>query len=170
MISTEAEFLQFLDQNAIHYKYISHPPVYTCEQAEKVWPSGVAVSTKNLFLTNKKQDSFYLVMLACAKKIDTRQLGQQLGAAKLHFGPADKLMEFLGVTPGAVTVLGLVNDRLRQVKLYIDFEIWGEEYFLCHPLVNTSTLVLAKTDLELFFKICGHPVNLIKVPGMKDEG
>lgn len=167
MISSEQEFLQYLDSHAIPYQYLSHPPVYTCEQAEQFRPRPVgvsaAVSTKNLFLAGKKQRQFYLLMTACEKRLDIKQLGFALQASKLHFGSEALLLELLNVTPGAVTVLGLVNDIHQRVKLYIDAEIWSQDYFLCHPLVNTATLVLAKKDLERFFELCGHRVHTIEV-------
>jgi Ala-tRNA(Pro) deacylase len=164
MILTEIDFLKFLDSLGILYQRIEHPPVYTCEQAEQFRPKTSGVSTKNLFLTDKKKIHFYLVMTACEKHVDIRKLGQQLGASKLHFASETKLMEYLGVIAGAVTVLGLVNDVNLQVALYVDAEIWDADLYLCHPLVNTSTLVLKKSDLEKFFEITRHSVNVLGVP------
>jgi Ala-tRNA(Pro) deacylase len=163
MISSEDEFLKYLDLNGIHYQRITHPAVYTCEQAEKLRPKTRGVSTKNLFIADKKQTNFFLVMTACEKRLDIKQLRQQLGGAKLHFGNAARLLEFLGVTPGAVSVLGLVNDTDQRVSLFIDRYIWDQEYFLCHPLVNTATLVLAKPDLVRFLDLTGHPVHVIEI-------
>jgi Ala-tRNA(Pro) deacylase len=163
MIYSETEFLQFLDSHSIPYQRIAHPAVYTCEQAEQFRPKTQGVSTKNLFLADKKQTNFYLVMVACEKKLDIRQLRQQFGSSKLHFGSEARLLEFLGVTPGAVTVLGLVNDAKQRLSLFVDSQIWGQDYFLCHPLVNTATLVLAKPDLERFFELTGHAVHDIDI-------
>ena len=70
----------------------------------------------------------------------------------------------LGVTPGAVTALGMVNDSLGKVELLVDADIWGGNYFLCHPLVNTATLVLTREDLLRFFKISGHTPRVIQMP------
>ena len=166
MTLTEIEFLNFLDSLKIPYQRLEHPPVYTCEQAEQFRPKSPGVSTKNLFLTDKNKTRFYLVMTACEKRVDIRKLGKQLGAPKLHFASEARLMEYLGVTPGAVTVLGLVNDEELRIHLYIDDEIWGAGLFLCHPLVNTSTLVLQKANLERFFEITQHPVNLLRIPSI----
>jgi Ala-tRNA(Pro) deacylase len=163
MISSEIEFLQYLDTHGISYQRLTHPAVYTCEQAERFRPKTQGVSTKNLFLADKKQDNFYLVMLACEKRLDIRQLRQQLDGAKLHFGNEARLLEFLGVTPGAVTVLGLVNDTGQRVTLFVDRQIWDQQYFLCHPLVNTATLVLAKPDLIRFFELTGHAIHVIDI-------
>jgi Ala-tRNA(Pro) deacylase len=162
MISSEPEFLQYLDLHGIAYQRIAHPAVYTCEQAERYRPKTQGVSTKNLFLADKKQANYYLVMVACEKRLDIKHLRQQLGS-KLHFGSEERLLEFLGVTPGAVTVLGLVNDVGQRISLFVDRQIWDQDYFLCHPLVNTATLLLAKADLVRFFDLTGHTVHVIDI-------
>ena len=161
MIYTEAQFLEFLDAQHIPYQRVEHPPVYTCEEAERLRPKLPGVSTKNLFLRDR-QGAVYLVVTACEKKLDLKKLGQQMGAAKLHFGSEDKLWEVLGLTRGSVTVMGLINDAERRVQLWVDAEIWQEDNFLCHPLVNTATLLLSKSSLERFFEISGHSINLIE--------
>lgn len=157
MIQSEQELLRHLDQHQIAYQRMEHPPVFTCEQADQYRPDLPGVSTKNLFLRDKKR-RFYLVMTACEKKLDLKKLGQALGAAKLHFGSPESLLELLQLTPGSVTVLGLVNDPQQRVELWIDRDIWDEAFFLCHPLVNTATLVLSKADLLHFFELSGHPL------------
>ena len=161
MIYTETLLLEFLDAQRIPYQRVEHPPVYTCEEAERLRPKLPGVSTKNLFLRDR-QGAVYLVVTACEKKLDLKKLGQQMGAAKLHFGSEDKLWEALGLTRGSVTVMGLINDAEHRVQLWVDAEIWQEDYFLCHPLVNTATLLLSKSSLERFFEISGHSINLIE--------
>jgi len=162
MIQAEAQFLKFLDAQQIPYQRVEHPPVYTCGEAERLRPKLPAVSTKNLFLRDK-HGILYLVVTACEKKLDLKRLGQQLGASKLHFASEDKLQEALGLTRGSVTVLGLINDADHRVQLWVDAEIWRQESFLCHPLVNTATLLLSKASLERFFAISGHSVKLIEL-------
>jgi Ala-tRNA(Pro) deacylase len=160
MIQSEEELLNYLEQQQIAYQRIEHPPVFTCEQADQYRPDLPGVSTKNLFLRDKKR-RFYLVMTACEKKLDLKKLGQALGASKLHFGSPESLLEQLQLTPGSVTVLGLVNDPQLRVELWIDQEIWEDEFFLCHPLVNTATLVLSKADLLRFFELTKHPLHFV---------
>ena len=162
MIYTEAQFLEFLDAQHIPYQRVEHPPVYTCEEAERLRPKLPGVSTKNLFLRDR-QGTLYLVVTACEKKLDFQRLGQQMGASKLHFVSEDKLREILGLTRGSVTVMGLINDTEHRVQLWVDAEIWQEDSFLCHPLVNTATLLLSKSSLERFFELCGHSINLIEM-------
>jgi Ala-tRNA(Pro) deacylase len=90
-----------------------------------------------------------------------KKLSQALNAPKLHFGSEESLMELLRLTPGSVTVLGLINDLNHQVELWIDESIWKGTHFLCHPMVNTATLVLSKADLSRFFELTGHILHFI---------
>lgn len=156
MITSEQEMLAFLDQRQISYQYLSHPAVFTCEEAALHRPQVAAVSTKNLFLSDKKGRRFFLAVTACEKQVRLDSLSLQLDCPKLRFASESHLHNLLGVTRGSVTVLGLVNDSARQVELWIDTEIWDGEFFLCHPLVNTASLVLSKQSLERFFSLTGH--------------
>jgi Ala-tRNA(Pro) deacylase len=157
---TEQEFLQFMDANGFVYQRVEHPAVFTCAEAESHRPDLPAVSTKNLFLCDKKARRFFLVVTACEKTVKLDQLATQLGVAYLRFGSEENLMRLLGVTRGAVTMMGLVNDTEHQVQLWVDAGIWQSGYFLSHPLVNTATLVLAKSELERFFALTGHELHL----------
>ena len=159
MIATEIAILQFLNINHFNYQRVEHPPVYTCAEAERLRPNIAAVSTKNLFLCDKKGRNFYLAVTACEKSMDFKQLADQFGVSKLRFASEENLERLLSVSRGAVTVLGLVNDVDHQVALWIDAEIWRGENFLCHPLVNTATLVLSKNALERFFELTGHAIH-----------
>jgi len=163
MIESEAELLRFLDDQGIPYRRIEHPAVFTCEEAERYRPKQAAISTKNLFLSDRDERHF-LIMTACEKRLDLKALGNSIQAARLHFGSEDDLAERLGVTRGAVTVLSLVNDALGKVELIVDQEVWQGEAFLCHPLVNTATLILSKADLERFIEITGHSIRVVRMP------
>ncbi len=121
-----------------------------------------AVSTKNLFLRDK-HGALYLVVTACEKRLDLKGLSLQLSAPKLHFASEETLRERLGLGRGSVTVLGLINDADHRVQLWIDREIWDQDTFLCHPLVNTATLVLSRASLQRFFDISGHIVHLLEL-------
>lgn len=153
---TEKEFLAFLDANGFVYQRIEHPAVFTCEEAEAHRPKSSATSTKNLFLCDKKARRFFLAVTSCEKTVKLDELAIQLGIAHLRFGSEENLMRLLGVTRGAVTMMGLANDTEHRVELWIDADIWQSESFLSHPLVNTATLVIAKSELERFFALTGH--------------
>ena len=158
----EKEFLNFLDANHFVYQRIEHPAVFTCAEAELHRPAQPAVSTKNLFLCDKKARRFFLAVTACEKTVKLDSLARQLGIANVRFASEENLGRLLGVTRGAVTMMGLANDIEHVVELWIDAEIWGNEYFLSHPLVNTATLILAKAELERFFKLTGHTLHLFE--------
>jgi Ala-tRNA(Pro) deacylase len=156
----ETGLYQFLEKHEISYQRVEHPAVFTCAEAEIHRPTLAAVSTKNLFLCDKKARRFFLLTTACEKNMDFSTLAQQLDVPKLRFGSETNLERLLGVTRGSVTLLGLANDTGHQVELWIDAEIWKQETFLCHPLVNTATLILSKASLIRFFDITAHGVHL----------
>ncbi len=156
MIASENEFLRFMDTNHFVYQRMEHPAVFTCAEADAHHSGITAVSTKNLFLCDKKGRRFFLVVTACQKTVNLEELTSELGVAHLRFGSEENLIRLLGVTRGAVTMMGLVNDTTHQVELWLDTEIWKSESFLCHPLVNTSTLVVSRSELERFFNLTNH--------------
>lgn len=156
MISCEQEFLAFMNANGFVYQLIEHPAVFTCAEAEAHHAGIEAVSTKNLFLCDKKKRNYFLVVTDCERTVRLDDLKENLGVSHLRFGSEDDLMRLLGVGRGSVTMMGLVNDSELNVALWIDDEIWNGEQFLCHPLVNTATLVLPKAELERFFALTGH--------------
>jgi len=159
---TEQEFLAFMDTNGFEYQRMEHPAVFTCAEAELHRPKVPAVSTKNLFLCDKKARRFFLIVTACEKTVKLDEFYARLGAHHLRFGSEENLMRLLGVRRGAVTMMGLVNDTDHRVELWIDADIWHAEHFLSHPLVNTATLVLSKPELERFFSLTQHTVYVVE--------
>jgi len=145
-----------MNANGFVYQRIEHPAVFTCEEADAYHAGIEAVSTKNLFLCDKKKRHFFLVVTSCEKTVRLDDLKERLDVSHLRFGSEADLLRLLGVGRGAVTMMGLVNDTERQVALWIDEEIWNGKRFLSHPLVNTATLVLSKAELERFFTLTGH--------------
>lgn len=157
---TEQEFLAFLTANGFEIRRTEHPAVFTCDEAELHRADVNAVSTKNLFLCDKKARRFFLAVTSCEKTVKLEALSAQLGVPHIRFGSEDNLMRLLGVRRGSVTMMGLVNDIEHAVELWIDADIWGHETFQSHPLVNTATLVFKKTELEHFFALTGHTVHI----------
>jgi len=94
--------------------------------------------------------------------MDLKQLAGQINVPKLRFGSQENLERLLGVKPGSVTMMALINDAGRQVELWLDDEIWQGDLFQCHPLVNTATLLLSRSSLERFFEITGHDLHFLK--------
>jgi Ala-tRNA(Pro) deacylase len=156
MFTSEQEFLKFLEANHFVFERFEHPAVFTCEEAELHRPDRPAVSTKNLFLCDKKARRFFLAVTACEKTVKLDELPAQFGVSHLRFASEENLMRLLGLTRGAVTMMGLANDAELKVELWIDEFIWQGEYFQSHPLVNTATLVISKLELMRFFELTGH--------------
>lgn len=154
-IDSEAGMLAFLTRAGIAYARLDHPAVFTCEEAKQYRPETPGLETKNLFLRDE-QHRFYLVMTDCAKRLDLKALGAAVNAPKFQFGNEQELMECLGLTPGSVTVLGLVNDLAGKVELLVDSQFWPSAAYLCHPLVNTATLVLDHAAMARFLDKTGH--------------
>ena len=149
----------------ITYVRHDHEPVYTCDEAERAVPdTGGAAHTKNLFLRDKKGRRHWLVVTLCSKAVDLRALAAALGADNLSLASPARLAEHLQVTPGAVTALAIAADTRHAVELVVDADAWRCEALCCHPLVNTSTLVLARADLPRFFDITGHVPRVVRVP------
>jgi Ala-tRNA(Pro) deacylase len=174
MITTQPALYEYLDSHGIRYVCLEHPPVYTCEEAGKYRLQMPGIETKNLFLrakvisdakvSSRTSHGFFLVMTACEKRLDLKALGRMMGVAKPHFADEDELLEMLGLTPGSVTVLALVNDPDHQVRLLVDADYWPSEAYLCHPLVNTATLLLSYEDLVQFFLLTGHQPEVVRMP------
>lgn len=156
MITSEQEFINFMNFNQLAYQRIEHPAVFTCSEADLYHSDIAAVSTKNLFLCDKKGRRFFLAVTACEKTIKLDNLSLQLGISHLRFGSEENLQHLLGLTRGSVTMMGLANDTEHKVELWIDDDIWQHENFLCHPLVNTATLIISKTELGRFFDLTEH--------------
>lgn len=154
----------FLESNSIAFQRVDHPAVFTCEEADRLVPVLPGAKTKNLFLCDGKGRRHFLLSVRPEKAVDLKLLGEQLSAAGLRLASAERLDKHLKLNPGSVTLLGLINDRQHAVELVIDQELWQEESFLCHPLVNTSTLVIEKAELDRIFKLTGHLPRIIDVP------
>lgn len=161
------DIYRFLADNDIDYERCDHPPVYTVEQAKRLVPSLPAVKTKNLFICDAKGRKHFLVVVDFDKTVDLKTLSGHLGVKRLRFASAERLQRHLGVAPGAVSILGIVNDRGGRVEVVFDRRLWNSEAFQCHPLVNTSTLVVSHRNIRKILEITGHAPRIISVPGRK---
>lgn len=159
-----------LVQWGIAYTRFDHPPVFTCAEADLHVPSAAdALQTKNLFLRDKKGTRHWLVITSCEKRVDIRALGEQLGVGRLSFGSPERLMKYLGVTPGAVTLLALAHRGARDVELVIDEAARGVPW-RCHPMVNTATLVLDPAAYAAFLSRTGHQPSYQAIPELDASG
>ncbi|PIZ70637.1 prolyl-tRNA synthetase associated domain-containing protein [Candidatus Peregrinibacteria bacterium CG_4_10_14_0_2_um_filter_43_11] len=153
-----------LDELGIEYVKHEHPAVFTCEESEAVgYRRAEGGNTKNLFLRNKKGTRHYLVSLGHEKQADLKTLKEKLGESNLSFASAERLMEYLGLTPGSVSLLGLVNNAAHDVIVILDEDLWKNNVICCHPNINTSTLDIKREDMEKFFKWCGNEVRVMEL-------
>jgi Ala-tRNA(Pro) deacylase len=154
---------EFLDANLISYQRVDHPPVYTCEEARRLVPSISGAETKNLFLRDGKGKLHFLLAVPAEKNVDLRSLAGVLGVSGLGFASAERLKKYLGLEPGAVTLLGAISDTSKEVQILIDRQLWESDAILCHPLVNTSTISISKEELKKFFELTGHLPQVLDV-------
>jgi len=158
----EERVLERLTSLGIAFERFEHPPVPTVEEAQKHWAGIDASHCKNLFLRNQKGNRHYLVIIAYTKRADLRAVAAQIGDGKLSFASPERLMTHLGVEPGSVSPAGLVNDRDRHVRVYLDRDLKAATRISFHPNVNTATLTVTFDDFERFLVACGNPVSFLE--------
>ncbi|CAJ1770059.1 Prolyl-tRNA editing protein ProX [Aeromonas veronii] len=153
-----------LDQLAIPYQRVDHPPVFTCEEASKLLPDLPAAKTKNLFLRDPKSERLFLVVSPEDHRVDLKALAAMLGVKRLSFGSPVRLDAVLGLTPGSVTLLAMVRDREKTVELVVDEAIWQAEQVQCHPLVNTATLIIRLDDVRRLLTHLDREAIVMRLP------
>jgi len=159
----EEDVYERLAALGIAYERFDHPPVATVGEAEEHWAGIDATHCKNLFLRNQKGDRHYLVILVHSKRADLRAVAAQIGDGKLSFASPERLMKYLGVTPGSVSPFGLINDRHHHVRVYLDRDLKSAARVSFHPNINTRTLTVAAPDFQRFLAATGNPVGYIDV-------
>jgi Ala-tRNA(Pro) deacylase len=156
---------QFLADHHVAYQRHDHPPVFTVADVERLVPPLPAAKTKNLFLRDKKGKRHFLVVVPAKKRVDIKGLGGAIGAGRLSFGSPTRLKRYLGVDPGSVTILAIIQDTEHEVEVFIDKDLEQEKAFQFHPLVNTSTLVISRGNLLRFLEAAGYAYRSLDVPG-----
>ena len=143
----EERVYDLLERLDVPFERVDHDAVGTiegCAEIEKLLDIEIC---KNLFLRNSKGDQYYLLMLPGGKHLVTKDLAKKIGSTRLSFGTPEKMEEYLDITPGSVSVLGLMNDHENNIQLLVDNDIKKWEYFGCHPCINTSSLKIKTADL-----------------------
>lgn len=143
----EERVYDLLERLGVPFERVDHDAVGTiegCSEIEKLLDIEIC---KNLFLRNSKGDQYYLLMLPGGKHLVTKDLAKKIGSTRLSFGTPEKMEEYLDITPGSVSVLGLMNDHENIIQLLVDNDIKKWEYFGCHPCINTSSLKIKTADL-----------------------
>ena len=160
----EVAVYELLDSLSVPYLRLDHDPLYTieaCHEADELL--GVSIC-KNLFLCNQNKTAFYLLLMPGEKRFRTKEFSRLIGSSRLSFASEEAMESLLGVTPGSVTPLGLMNDREKRVALYLDAELLSAEYLGCHPCINTSSLRIATKDLlEVILPALGREYGVVEL-------
>ena len=163
-LEKELRTYDLLDRLGVSYKRLDHdamPTIEACHDVDKLL--GIEIC-KNLFLRNAQKTAFYLLLLPGTKKFKTAALSKQIGSARLSFAEPEFMEEFLDITPGAVSVMGLMNDTKKRVQLVIDQEVLEHTEVACHPCVNTTSIKLSVRDLlGKFLPAVGHEAVCVKL-------
>lgn len=165
-LTKERKVYDFLDELNIEYTRVDHEALETMEALKQVNVDFEVDICKNLFLCNRQKTAYYLLMMPGDKKFLTKELSSQINSARLSFASGEDMERFLDITPGSLSVMGLMNDTENNVKLLIDEDILKNEYFGCHPCINTSTLRIKVKDLfDVILPKVNHEATIVKLTG-----
>lgn len=169
-LEKEIRVYDLLDSLNISYDYVDHEHADTMEACQAINEVlAPAIICKNLFLCNAGKTKFYLLMIRDDKKFKTKEISHQINSSRLSFATAEYMEKYLDITPGSVSVLGLMNDKDCDVTLIVDEDLLKEEYVGCHPCVNTSSLRIKSTDVFItFLNAINHNYLTVKL-GISEE-
>ena len=168
-LEKEIRCYELLDRLGIAYDRADHDHADTipdCELVEQVLGAEIC---KNLFLTNRQETVFYLLLMPGSKPFKTKDLSKQIGSSRLSFAGPDHMLRLLDITPGSVSVLGLMNDTENAVHLLIDRELTNDAWLCCHPCINSSTVKFSMADaLEKLIPALGNDLQFVDLPRYED--
>lgn len=163
MAAGEADLYAFLCNLGIETTTVRHPALFTVADSQNLRGEIAGAHTKNLFLKDKK-DNYFLLTVEENAAVDLKSIHGQIGAAsRVSFGKPEALLALLGVTPGAVTLFGLINDTSRKVRFFMDENLLAQDIVNAHPLTNEATTSIRTADVLKFAEATGHAINLLKV-------
>ena len=164
-IPKEERCYELLDSLGIEFERVDHDyadTIEACHEVEKVLGCEIC---KNLLLTNRQMTDVYLLLMPGDKPFKTKILSKQIGSARLSFASEEQMLKHLDITPGSVSVLGLMNDGDSKVRLLVDRELLNQEYIGCHPCINSSTLKIKTSDImEKLLPAMQHEASLVDLP------
>ena len=161
----ESTLIHWLNQTGTTYHLAEHPPVHTIEEALASAPSMPGLMTKNIFARDGGGKRHFLIIVPFSKRIDLAELARVLPSTKLGMASPERLMKHLGIAPGSVSILALINDSEGAVEVVIDNAVWDATAVQAHPLRNTATVSLTHETLERFLEHTGHMPRVLEVPG-----
>ena len=164
-LEKEIRCYDLLDSLGVEYQRIDHEAAMTMEACIEIDKVLDATICKNLLLRNRQCTAFYLLMIPGDKQFKTSVLSKEIGSSRLSFAKPEYMLEYLDITPGSVSVLGLMNDHDHHVQLLMDEDVLKGEYFGCHPCINTSSLRIKTADLmEKIIPAMDHPARIVVLP------
>ena len=164
-LEKEIRVYDFLDDLDVLYGRVDHEPAMTMEACVEIDKAMGTAMCKNLLLCNRQKTDFYLLLMPGEKVFQTKELSAQLGVSRLSFAPAEPMEEFLDITPGSLSVLGLMNDKQMHIRLIIDKPVLESEYIGVHPCINTSSLKIKTEDLiNKIIPAMGHKPTIVHLP------
>ena len=162
----EIRTYDFLDELGIAYQRTDHEPADNMEACNAIDVVLGVIICKNLFLCNRQKTRFYLLMMPGDKKFKTKELSAQINSSRLSFADAEDMLKYLDIEPGAVSIMGLMNDKEHVIQLLIDEDVIADEYLGCHPCVCTSSLKMKTADvIEKFLPATGHGYQTVHLVG-----
>lgn len=165
-LEKEQRCYQLLDQLGIEFDRVDHEAAETMEACLAIEAVLGAPICKNLFLCNRQQTNFYLLLMPGDKPFRTKEFSKKIGSARLSFATAEHMERYLDITPGSVSILGLMNDKDCEVRLAVDQDLLKEEYLGCHPCINTSCLRLRTEDVfGPVLNAMGHDMTVVELTG-----
>ena len=163
-LEKEMRVYELLEKLNIPYERVDHEEAMNMEACEEIDKALGVTMCKNLFLCNRQKTDFYLLLMPGEKKFLTKDFSKQLGVSRLSFADGEFMEKYLDITPGSVSVLGLMNDTEHEVHLSIDKDLLADEYIGCHPCINTSSLKIKMNDiLEKFLSYTGHEATIVEL-------
>ena len=164
-LEKEIRCYDLLDSLSIEYNRLDHEPAMTMEICAEIDKSLGGLICKNLLLCNRQCTAFYMLMMPGDKVFKTKDLSAQIGSSRLSFADSKYMEEFLDITPGSLSILGLMNDQEHRVQLLIDEEVLQSEFVGCHPCINTSSLCMHTADLKTkLIPALGHEPIIVSLP------
>ncbi|MCR5748171.1 MAG: prolyl-tRNA synthetase associated domain-containing protein [Lachnospiraceae bacterium] len=162
----EIRTYDFLDKLGIGYKRTDHGPADNMDACNEIDAVLDVLICKNLFLCNRQKTAYYLLMMPGDKKFKTKELSSQINSARLSFAGPEDMLKYLDIEPGAVSIMGLINDTDHKVQLLIDEDVLKGEYIGCHPCVCTSSLKLRTEDIiNKYLPAVGHEYIIVQLKG-----
>ena len=163
-LEKEIRVYDFLDKLGVSYQRIDHDAAMTMEACAAIDAALEATICKNLLLCNRQNTEFYLLLLPGDKPFKTSVLSKQIGSSRLSFAAPEYMEKYLDITPGSLSILGLMNDTGNHVHLLIDEDVLKGEYIGCHPCINTSSLRIKTSDLmERIIPAMGHAPRMVQL-------